>query len=66
MVLQQQYIVALFSLLPVVGTDPHYHSFISTSMSACGKEPCPSVVTDIDVLSHADSNEPTVDALDPS
>ena len=29
-------------------------------------ELCPAVVTDIDVLSHADDNESTVDALEPT
>ena len=53
-------------ILPVVETDPLYHYFISTSMSVCGMEHCSPVVTDIDVLSHADDNESTIDALDPS
>ena len=35
-------------------------------MSVCGEEPCPPVVTNIDLLSHADDNESTVDALDPT
>ena len=35
-------------------------------MSVCGMEHCPPVVTDIDVLSHADDNEFAIDALDPS
>ena len=35
-------------------------------MSVCGMEHCSPVVTDIDVLSHADDNESTIDALDPS
>ena len=37
---------------------------ICTSISICGEEHCPPVVTDIDVLSHADDIESSVNALD--
>ena len=37
------------------------HSFISTPISFCAEEPCPPVTIDIDVLTHANHNESTVD-----
>ena len=50
------------SLLPVVEADPSLSLLHFHSMSVCGEKPHLPVVTEIDVLSHADHNESTGNA----